>query len=138
MIAGILVGAKISFLKAENKFVSILQSKELEWRKNSEDATKNSLMRSRAVIGGQFSEQLAPFLPDFPFDPTEVRFVGKPVDFIAFKGLSSGVVSEIGFVEIKSGQSRLSAAELSVREAVQQGRVSFVEYRVPENLTRTI
>jgi len=35
-------------------------------------------MKSRAVLGGQFSEQLAPFLPDFKYLPTECRFVGKP------------------------------------------------------------
>ncbi len=48
-------------------------------KKERADAVK----RSRAVLNGQFSEQLAAYLPDFPADPTEVRFVGKPVDFIA-------------------------------------------------------
>jgi uncharacterized membrane protein YraQ (UPF0718 family) len=36
------------------------------------------LRKQRAVVGGLFSEQIAPYLPGFPFKPTEVRFVGKP------------------------------------------------------------
>jgi predicted Holliday junction resolvase-like endonuclease len=33
-----------------------------------------------------FSEQVAPFLPDFPEDlkASEARFIGKPVDFLIF------------------------------------------------------
>lgn len=136
LAAGILIGMRISHLRAENKFLQVLQLKETEWQSLSDADKKQSLAKSRAVIGGNFSEQLAPYLPDFPFDPTEVRFVGKPVDLVVFRGLSSGQVSEVLFVEIKSGQSKLNRNELSVRDAVTQGRVSFVEYRVPHDLTR--
>ena len=75
------------------------------------------------------------FLPDFPFDPTEARFVGKPVDFIVFRGLAAGQVSEVVFVEVKSGASKLNRNEISVRDAIRDGRVAFVEYRVPAGLT---
>ncbi len=92
-----------------------------------EDAVK----RSRAVLTGQFSEQLAPFLPGFRWRPTEVRFIGKPVDFIVFKGLDEGNVEEIVFVEVKSGDAQLSTKERKVRDAVQEKRVSWAEYRAP-------
>ena len=136
LAAGIFIGARISHLRAENKFLKILQLKEAEWQSLSDADKKQSLAKSRAVIGGNFSEQLAPYLPDFPFDPTEVRFVGKPVDLVVFRGLASGKVSEVVFVEIKSGQSRLNRNEASVKDAVLAGRVTFSEYRVPHDLTR--
>jgi predicted Holliday junction resolvase-like endonuclease len=91
----------------------------------------DAVKRSRAVLGGQFSEQLSPYLPGFPGDPTEVRFVGKPVDFISFAGASRGSVDEVVFIEVKSGDSRQSAVERSLRNAIEQGRVRYVEYRVP-------
>jgi predicted Holliday junction resolvase-like endonuclease len=91
----------------------------------------DAVKRSRAVLGGQLSEQIAPFLPGFPFDPSEVRFVGKPVDFVAFVGASSGRIQELVLVEVKSGGAGLSPVERSLREAVEAGRVRFVEYRVP-------
>ena len=102
-----------------------------------EDAVK----RSRAVIGGQVAEQLAPYLPDFPCDPGDARFIGKPVDFVCFSGGSGraaaasteagGTVEEIIFVEVKSGGSGLSKTEKSVRDAIVGGRVRWVEYRIP-------
>ncbi len=91
----------------------------------------DAVKRSRAVLGGLASEQLAPYLPGFPFDPTEVRFVGKPVDFVAFIGSASGKVEEVAFVEVKSGGAGLSPVERSLRDAVKAGRVRWVEYRAP-------
>ncbi len=91
----------------------------------------DAVRRSRAVLGGLAAEQLAPYLPGFPFDPTEVRFIGKPVDFVAFVGSSSGKVEEVAFVEVKSGNASLSRVERSLREAVSKGRVRWVEYRAP-------
>jgi predicted Holliday junction resolvase-like endonuclease len=91
----------------------------------------DAVRRSRAVLGGLAAEQLAPWLPGFPFDPTEVRFVGKPVDFIAFVGASSGRIDEVVFVEVKSGGAAASGVERSLRDAVRKGRVRWEEYRVP-------
>jgi hypothetical protein len=92
---------------------------------------EDAVRRSRAVLGGLLSEQLAPYLPGFPFDPTELRFVGKPVDFVAFVGASAGRIEEVAFVEVKSGSSTLSKVERSLRDAVLAGRVRWVEYRAP-------
>lgn len=119
--AGLKIGSVFGSLRAERLFERKLES-------GRTDAVK----RSRAVLAGQLSEQLAPWLPNFPFDPTEVRFVGKPVDFIAFTGASKGRIEEVVLVEVKSGESRLSPVELSLKRAVEEGRVRYVEYRVPE------
>ena len=40
---------------------------------------RQAISRSRAVLGGRFTEQLAPYLPEFKYDPTEARFIGSPV-----------------------------------------------------------
>lgn len=97
-------------------------SKEKEMRK---DAVK----RSRAVLGGQFAEQIAPFLPGFPCNPADARFVGKPVDFIAFPGLAEGKpIEEILIVEVKTGNSKLSAREKEIRDLVEKGKVRYAEY----------
>lgn len=135
LAAGILIGTRISHLRAENKFVQILQQKEAEWLASSEEMRKVALAKSRQVIGGSFSEQLAPFLPGFPFDPTEARFIGKPVDFLVFRGLAAGQVEEVVFVEVKSGASRLNSNEQTLKNCIEQKKVSFFEYRVPAAIT---
>lgn len=95
-------------------------------RKNRLDAVK----KSRAVIGGQVAEQIAPYLPEFPCNPGDVCFIGKPVDFIAFPGLAEGRdISEVVLIEVKTGQSKLNGHERQIREAVQKGHVRYVEYK---------
>src|SRR3989344_7111546 len=80
--------------------------KHKEWEEALPNHRKDAIMKSRAVIGGQFSEQLAPFLPNFDNLPTECRFIGKPIDFIVFKGMDEKKISEVVFVEVKSGNAR--------------------------------
>ena len=92
---------------------------------------KDAINRSRAVLSGQMLEQVAPFLPDFPCNPADVRFVGKPIDFVAFPGaVDNKPISEILFIEVKSGNSVLSEREKEIKNAIQKGKVRYVEYRV--------
>lgn len=96
-------------------------------KKERADAVK----RSRAVIGGQFTEQIAPFLPAFPCNAGDARFIGKPVDFIAFPGSAEGKsIEEILLIEVKTGDSRLSEREKQIKAAVENGNVKYVVYRV--------
>ncbi len=113
------------------------RSEEMEWRtKRLDEVVKARIKTSRAVLGGQFSEQLAPFLPDFPYPPGECRFLGKPIDLLVFRGMEEKEISEVVFVEVKSGKARaLSPQEKKLKEAVQAGRVSWEQYNVPETLT---
>jgi len=95
------------------------------------EARLDAARRSRAVSLGKAVEHLVPFAADFPFEPGDARFLGSPVDFVVFDGLRAhDEVEEIVFVEVKTGQSRLTARERSVRRAVEEGRVSWLETRV--------
>lgn len=96
----------------------------------------DAVKRSRAVIGGQVTEQLAPLFPDFPARYDEVKFIGKPVDFIAFKGLEESCdngekchVDEVLFIEVKTGNSALSTRERAIKQAVDEGRVRYVLWK---------
>ena len=98
--------------------------------RNRRQLRKDAVKRSRAVIGGQVVEQVAPYLPNFPCNPSDARFIGKPVDFIAFPGLSDrDTVDEVLLIEVKTGRSELNAREKEIRRAVKEGRVRYVEYR---------
>lgn len=112
-------------------------AKHSEWQNELMPAHRqDAILRSRAVLGGQFSEQLAPYLPDFGYIPTECRFMGKPIDFIVFKGMDGKKIEEVVFVEVKSGKASTSPVEKSLKEAIEKKRVKWVEYRIPEELTK--
>ncbi len=141
-----LTGKKIGILLSRNNLSKILK-----------DERSDAVKRSRSVIGGQVFEQLAPLFPDFPADYADARFIGKPVDFIAFCGLEESStegwseinaetvpapestasvkqnkchVNEILFIEVKTEKSQLSEREKAIKEAVQSKRVRWVEYRI--------
>ncbi len=90
----------------------------------------DAIKRSRSVLGGQLAEQVAPYLPGFPCNPADARFLGKPVDFVAFPGLTEdNKVQEVLLIEVKTGKSALSGREKEIKRAVAEGRVRYVEYR---------
>lgn len=85
-----------------------------------------SSKRSQATRYGQLTEQFAPFLDDWPFDPERFRFLGSPIDGVQFTD------EAVYLVEVKAGGSRLSGAQKRVLEHVREGRVGWLEVRVGE------
>jgi predicted Holliday junction resolvase-like endonuclease len=105
---------------------------------NESDLWKRGQKKSRSILGGLISEQVAPFLPDFPLDlkASEARFIGKPIDFVIFKGMDEQDISEVVFVEVKSGNSQLSTNERKLRDAINDKRVRWCEYHVGSGITK--
>jgi predicted Holliday junction resolvase-like endonuclease len=90
---------------------------------------RDAVQRSLAVTVGKVQEQLIPYLPDFPFNPKDARFIGSPVDFVVFDGLDGGALERVVFVEVKTGAAGLSSRERQVRNAVESRRVEWVHLR---------
>ncbi len=104
----------------------------INWEKRLKDIRQDAIKKSRSVLSGQFSEQIAPYLPGFDFSPSEARFIGKPIDFIVFRGMDEKQIYEVIFVEVKSSNSKLNLQEKNLRQAIEQKRVRWVEYKVPK------
>ena len=92
-----------------------------------EQARKQSVSGSRSVTSGKIQEHLAPMFPEFAkrFNLGDARFIGAPIDYIVFSGLSEDRVDEIVFLDVKTGQARLSKRQRAIRDAVNDRRVSF-------------
>lgn len=80
--------------------------------------------RSQSTRYGQISEQFAPWMAAWPWDPKRFKFLGDPIDGVQFT--DEGIV----FVEIKSAGSRLSPVQRQVRDHVEAGRVAWREFRI--------
>ncbi len=109
--------------------------KHREWEDQLPEHRKDAILKSRAVLGGHFSEQLAPYLPNFEFLPNECRFIGKPIDFVVFNGMDEKQINEVVFVEVKSGNAKLSPQEKNLKDTINNKKVRWVEYRIPKELT---
>jgi len=125
-ILGIFLTYYFSKLKFEGKFRQWQEAEKLRWEEEREKARKEAIAQSRAVLGGKFVEQLAPYLPEFKYDPTEARFIGSPIDLIVFPGLASGDPEEIVIMEIKTGKTgQLTPQERKIRQLIEDGMVRW-------------
>ncbi len=79
--------------------------------------------QSIAVKHGKHWEQFAPFMKDFPGNKENFRFIGMPIDGIIFDE------DEIKFVEIKTGNGKLSEKQQRVKHLVEQKRVCWKELK---------
>jgi len=110
------------------------------WRHEKEkDIRQDAIKKSKAVTGGKITEHFVPFFHEFPFNPNDARFLGSPIDFVVFDGLDDDEDIDVIFVEVKTGVSSLSRRERRVRDAIKEGRVTWVEARrkPPANLEIT-
>ena len=103
-----------------------------QWRFETEVSIRNyATQRSHSVILGQVSEHLAPYMPEFSFNPKDVRFVGSPIDLIVFDGMDEENLREIVFVEVKTGSSAaLTSRERQIRDVVSARQVKWLELRI--------
>ncbi|MDD2516021.1 MAG: Holliday junction resolvase-like protein [Candidatus Gracilibacteria bacterium] len=97
-----------------------------EIAKNRKEAVK----KSREVILGDVYEKISPLLENFPYSYKDLVFLGKGVDYIVFDGLSSGNLSEIVFLEIKTGKSTLNKNERDIRNVVNAKKIRYEEFRM--------
>lgn len=85
----------------------------------------------RATVKGQLAEQMYPLLPSCPYLPSDMRFIGHPVDYIIFDGYTetkdgNGDIREVILADIKTGNASLSKHQRAIRDAVIAGRVRWL------------
>ena len=125
-ILGIFLVYYATRLGFERRFRLWQEAEVRKWEEERERAIREAITQSRAVLGGKFTEQLAPYLPQFNYDPTEARFIGSPIDLIVFPGLARGEPEEIVIMEIKAGKtSQLTPQERKIRQLIEDGMVRW-------------
>ena len=98
---------------------------------HSKAISREAIKGSQAAVSGRVLERVAPYLPDFEFNPRDVRFIGDPVDFVVFDGLTEGRVRRVVFVEVKSGAGELNGNERRVKAAIVARQVEWELFQVP-------
>lgn len=103
-----------------------------EWKFKTERTIRDDAVnRSQSVTLGKVTEHLIPYLPEFNYNPKDVRFFGDPIDLIVFDGLNDGYVKEIVFIEVKTGKgAHLSQKQRHIRDAVSNRPVRWITMRV--------
>jgi hypothetical protein len=137
---GLLIGLLV--LAAAAIVVLLVQVRRLtrqvgEFPAREAEIRADSKKRSRTKHMASISEQLAPLLPGFRYNPRDVQWIGGggAVDAIVWNGLEAGTDIEIVFLDVKVGRfARLTDNQRRIRDAIMWKRVAFDEYRPPETL----
>jgi predicted Holliday junction resolvase-like endonuclease len=140
VLIALLVAALMLIIVLWRRYENLLRAHQREIK----EASRKSVDQSRRTLKGQIAEQLAPLMSGFPYAAADARFLGNPIDYIVFRGLSElqdddGDADnfEIVLLEIKHGQSRMKGAQPAIAAAVEQGRVRFEVCRIAEDGTLT-
>jgi predicted Holliday junction resolvase-like endonuclease len=115
--------SRIQELDETNK--QLLQVIEQEKEVNKKIISQKKSSETRL---GNISENIAPFLEQFPYDPKNCHFLGMPIDFIVFDYDQA----EIIFLEVKTGGSRESQRQRLIKEIIKSGRVYYEKIQINE------
>lgn len=111
---------------------------DLEVQRHLENKKKeireHAIAGSRATTLGKTIERIAPMFSGFGHHPADARPIFEPLDFVIFDGLYTGEVTEVVFLEFKTGNAALSRAQRTIREAVNKKRVRFEERRMTSEM----
>jgi predicted Holliday junction resolvase-like endonuclease len=112
-------------LKIQQQLKDELKERDAELKKREKLATEKAEITTKAVNIGKNLEKVLPTMKDFKWIVPDSKFLGDPIDLIVFNGLSMSNVSSLSFVEVKSGNAGLNKHQKSIRDAIEERRVSY-------------
>jgi len=127
--------AMVTATQIANKEVRELADKQAEIRfkewvaEHTATERADAIKQSNRVNRGLITEQLAPFLDGFSYNPKDAHFIGNPIDYIIFDGLHDGDLKAIVLMEVKTGSARNNQRENQVKKAIQELRVVYETLR---------
>lgn len=132
---------KKSIKKAEKKYKKRKQKLEKsirreyrtklkEWKnKNEKKIREDATKRSDLTLSGKVAENLAPLTNKLNHDLTNLRYLGSPVDYIAFDNYGKKGETKIYLIEIKTGNSKLSNNQTNLKKTVKEDKVFWETIR---------
>jgi predicted Holliday junction resolvase-like endonuclease len=91
-------------------------------RESRERMTKGARRTAEAVNLSMIVEKIVPSFPSFGYEAGDCRAMFEPIDYLVFSGLTTeNQVEAIYFLEVKSGNARLTGSQQSIKKAVENG-----------------
>lgn len=137
--------SRINFLQTELNFIhkdnrhilNELSEYKEKYHSDIKKAREEAVQKSRSVMRGQATEHLAPYILK-DTNPKDYRFIGNPVDYVIFEGLSEVLdgqadqIKSITFLDIKTGKSNLNKSQRRIRDAIASNSVKFELINIDE------
>lgn len=115
-------------IEVQKKLEEDLQNMQETLNKKMKRATTGAQTTAKAVNVGKLLEKVLPTMKGFDWELSDCRFLGEPIDFVIFHGLSAGKIDSIRFLEIKSGNAKLNQHQKDVQKAIENKKVRYEEF----------
>jgi predicted Holliday junction resolvase-like endonuclease len=111
-------------LESSNELKEDLKVRKKQLTEDKKKKPEKIAISAQASNFGQISEQILPAFLTFPYKQNECRILFKPIDYIVFTSLSGkGRVEAIKFVDVKTGDGRLTKGQRQIRDRVIEGKI---------------
>ena len=121
------------FLVSQKRCLLSLLPNFVEREREEKDIREDATLRGSRTLSGKTLEKLVPFLDKFNYDPHDVRWLGDPIDLVIFDGYSKNNgkdLDQIVFLEVKSGNSKLSPNQNKIKDVVERKKIKWEEFRI--------
>jgi len=112
-------------LGVQKDLAALLDVRNQELIRKRKLATEAAERTTKAVNIGKNLERALPTIKGFKWVVPDSKFLGDPIDLLIFNGLSNGKVDSLSFVEVKSGKAKLNSHQESIRDAIEDHKVSY-------------
>lgn len=119
------------------KYIKDIEELKKLFKESEKKIKEKSVSSSRRSLVGKFIEKFVPFLSKIKYAPADMQFLGQPIDYIVFDGLREDMIKKVVFLEVKTGESKLTKREKSLKETIEKRRVSWKEIRVDTESKKT-
>jgi len=119
----------VEVLEVQERLKTELKEREVKLEKRKKLATEKTEITTKAVNVGKNLEKVLPTMRDFKWSVPDSKYLGDPIDLLVFNGLSVGNVSSLSFVEVKSGNASLNNHQKSIRDAIEDRKVSYKVFK---------
>lgn len=106
-----------------------IREKKAQLKSIRDIGTTKSEVGAHSTNFGFIMERIAPTMPSFRFKHNDCRSLFDPIDYVIFEGLTTkGAVDKIFFVDIKTGNAKLSKKQKEIKGAINAKNVEFKKF----------
>lgn len=116
-------------LEVYEQQLEIIKERKLELKRLKSIGTTKSELGAKSTNIGFILERLAPTLKHFRFNHNDCRSLFDPIDYVIFEGLyEKGRIDKLFFVDIKTGNARLSKKQREIKAVIDNKNIVFKKY----------
>ena len=116
-------------IEVQKNLEEALRDRQEELKKSMKRATTGAQTTTKSVNFGKLLEKFLLTMKDFKWELSDCRFLGDPIDFVIFQGLSAGKIESVRFMEVKSGNARLNDHQKNIKEAIENNKIKYEEFQ---------